>query len=304
MEKLNGKNNLTEITYIIAQYNVECIELEEFVSRLRSQVFEYIEKRKQESEEWEQASERDREDLIREFQKDALESLFTRPPNDRVLETLVFKAPQSVTVDDELLELFSGNIELYRFYVSNLGRASKVVQVPADSYYRKAWESLVELGLAKRGKDIPVKALLESLRLKDINEYFADRLDKKLTRKAQAIEFAAAQPDVWEVLSKHISFREMFQIVEPPGIDVTAIKECYEYAFAQAKLIRDTYVAGYRTLEWLQEAETNAYSGWEIQAENCCRFCSALNGERTQRILSKLPPFHIGCRCSIRPIYE
>jgi hypothetical protein len=298
------QRNLSDITFLIAQHNIECVELEEFTYKLRAEVNEYVEKRKRSSEEWTESSEKDRIDLTREFQNAAIESLSVRPSNERALEVLIFGSPGDVTADDKLLELFSGNKDIYRFYVTSLGRGSKANQVPADDYYRKNWEALVELGLAKRGKEIPIEALLDGLRVKDINEYFTDRLEKKLTRKAMAIEFAVAQPDVADVLSKHISFREMFQISEPQGIEISDIKACYEYASAQAEVIRDTYVAACRTLDALEDSRDAEYDGWEIEAEDCCQQCSAINGKRTKRKPAKLPPFHIGCTCSLEGVYD
>lgn len=298
------ERKLNDITFEIAQHNIECLELEDFINQLRTKVNQYIEKRKKDSSEWDDSSEKDKVDLIREFQGAAIENLDTKPSNERALETLLFGSPGDVTADDELLELFSGNKDIYRFYVSGLGRSTKANQVQADDYYRKNWETLVELGLAKRGKDIPIEALLDGLRMKDINEYFSDRLEKKLTRKAAAVEYAASQPDALDVLSKHMSFREMFQISEPKGINVSEIKACYEYAAAQAELIRDTYVSGYRTLDTLDDARDAEYDGWEIEAEDCCQQCSKLNGKKTKRKPSKLPPFHIGCTCSLEGVYD
>lgn len=296
------QQNLSELTFLIAQHNIECIELEEFIYQARSESSGYIEKRKHGSKEWIQSSEKDKSDLTREFQVAALENLSTKPANNQALSTLIFGDPGDVTVDDELLHIFSGNKGLYHFYISALGWSSEVNRIPADHYDRKNWESLVDLGLAKRGKDIPVEELLDDLRIKDINEYFSDRLDKKLTRKARDIEFAATQPDVLDVLSKHISFREMFQISEPEGIELSSIRTCYEYAAAQAKIIRDTYVTGYHTLDTLENAREAEYDGWEIKAEDCCRQCSKLSGKKTKRKPSNLPPFHIGCTCSINGV--
>lgn len=303
-DEARWQRTLSDITFLIAQKNIECIELEEFICQARSEVSSHIEKRKQRSEEWAKSSEKDKADLTREFQTAALENLSIRLPDARLLETLIFSDPGDVTVDDELLNIFSGNKKLYSFYVSNLGRSSRANQVPADDYYRKNWESLVDLGLAKRGKDIPITALLDNLNMKDINEYFSDRIDKKFTRKAKAIEFAASQPDVIDVLSRHISFREMFQILEPEGIEISSVRTCYEYAAAQAEVIRDTYVTSYRTLDVLEDVRAGEYDNWEIEAEDCCQQCSKLNGKKTRRKPAKLPPFHIGCTCSLNGQYD
>lgn len=298
------QRNISDITFLFAQNNIECIELEEFINKIRNEASRYIEERKNSSEEWKHSSEKDKDDLTVEFQSASLERLTTKPSNDWSLKTLIFSAPGDITSDDELLGVFSGKRGIYRFYVSNLGRSNKANQVAADDYNRKQWETLVDLGLAKRGKDIPIKVLLEGLRMKDINEYFSDRLDKKLSRKAKAVEFALSQADVLDVLSRHMSFREMFQIVEPEGLNISSIKECYEYAAAYSEIIRDTYVSGYRTLDTLEDAREADYDGWEIEAEDCCQACSTYNGKRSKRKPTKLPPFHIGCTCSLEGTYD
>lgn len=244
-ESARWERNIGEIAHLIAQNNIECIELEQYLEKAKKEISSAIEEKKNTSNEWESSSDKDKADLLAEFQIEAIESLSCKPSNERALETLLFSAPGDVTADDELVSLFSGNEELYRFYISSLGRAPKAVSASADDYYRKSWESLCEMGLAKRGKDIPVEMILEGLRMKDINEYFSDRLEKKLTRKAKAVEYAASQPDVLDVLSKHISFRELFLVSEPEGINVADIRQCYEYAASQAEIIKDTRLIGH-----------------------------------------------------------
>ena len=78
----------------------------------------------------------------------------------------------------------------------------------------------------------------------------------------------------------------------------------YEYASAYAEVIRDTYVTGYRTLDTLEDARDADYDGWEIEAEDCCHQCLKLNGKKTKRKPSKLPPFHVGCTCSLQGVYD
>jgi hypothetical protein len=300
----NWERNISELSHIIAQKNIEFPGLEKTISEMKYEVKSSIETQKNNSAEWNEASEKDKDDLLKEFQSNAIDQLPIKPSSEYVLDTLLFCPPKEVTADDKLLSSFSGNTELYRFYVSCLGSSSKAVQVPTDDYNRKNWESLVKLGLSKRGKEIAVEMLLDGLRLKDINEYFSDRLNKKLTRKAKAIDFALSQPDVLDVLSKHMSFREMFQVVEPEGVDISDVKACYQYATAQANIIRDTYVTGYRTLATLLDAKDAEYDGWEIEPDDCCAECEKRNGKITKRKPSKLPPFHFGCTCSLEGVYE
>lgn len=308
-KKLDGEarweRNLSDLTFLIAQNNIQCIEVNEFISGLQQEVETHINQQIHNSSEWDIASEKDQADMLLEYRATAIENLSTHPSNEQALATLLYGEPHDDTADDELLSLFSGNVGLYRFYMMSLGRSSlKPVKVAADDYYRKQYEELVNLNFARRGKDIPLADMLEGLRMKDINEMFADRLEKKFGRKAQAVEYALSQPDAIDILGKHISFREMFQILEPENLDVAELKQCYEYAGALAEIIRDTYVTGYRTLDTLEDARDADYDGWEIEAEDCCRSCSKVNGKKTKRKPANLPPFHIGCTCSLEGVYD
>lgn len=289
------------LTYLFAQHNLQCPELDAFVEPAKQKIRDSIAKKVQQSHEWAQAGEKDRIDLITQFQLQAISELDCKPVNERVWQILLLSTPGDFTADDALLEKFCGRTDLYQFYVSYLGRGNSAVQVPADDFRRKDWESLVELKLAKRGADIPVEAILDNLRMKDINEFFAGRLDKKFTRKAAAVQFAANLPDVKDVLSKHISLREMFLISEPEDIDVSKIRKLFEYANAQAQIIFETCTAGRRTLEKIHyESEYKTRDDvWQIEASGCCNQCSKVNGKRTKTVPAKLPPFHIGCGCSI-----
>lgn len=306
--KLDGEarwqRNLDHLTYLLAQNNARCLQLDELLVQLRAEVSASIDGQIATSTEWGEASEKDRADMLIEFRARSVESLTIRPSNQQALLVLLTGEPRDVTADDRLLGLFSNDVELYRFYLRNLGRSRSTIRVPADDYYRKQYEALVKLKLARRGKDIPLEDLLEGLRMKDINEFFSDRLDRRCGRKAQAVAFAVSQPDALEVLGRHISFREMFQVLEPEGIDVADIRQCYEHASAVAEIVKDTYVAGYRTLAELADARDAEYEVWEIDAEDCCPNCDKLHGKRTKRKPAKLPPYHMGCTCTLEGTYD
>ncbi len=302
-EDSSSERKTSEITFLIAQYNIECVELSEFMANAKKKVSELIEQQKTSSNEWVSASKKDKADLLIEFQNNARKKLDTKPASDFNFKKLLFKSEKNNMVDDNLLKKFSGNENLFKFYVYNL-EYKRAHRVSAEDYSRKDWETLVKLGLAQRGRDIPVKVLFETLRMKDINEFFSDRLEKKLSRKAQAVEFAESQADALDVLSNHVSFREMFQIIEPIGIDVSEIKECYEFANSQTKIICATYRTGCDTLSAIDDNRDCKFDGWEIEAEDCCNSCSKLHGKKTKTKPSKLPPFHIGCTCSVEEVFN
>lgn len=303
-EEANWGRKLGEITFLIAQANVRCKEIDDYISKYRPLYIDEIEGLKAISSEWKIASEKDKVDLLLEFKQKALAVLPSKPSNEEVVSTILEDKPSDVTADDELLSLFNQETDLYRFYVSQLWSADKVRTVPADDYYRKKYEALVQKGLARRGQDINLEKILSGLRLKDINEALQELIEKPFGRKAKAIEFALKVPDMKERIGKQIAFREMFQIVEPEGIDVKKIQRCYGHANAIATLLRDTYVSGIHTLRNIKEGRDAAYDYWEIVAEDCCTTCKPNHGKKYKKRPSKLPPFHVGCSCELEGGYN
>ena len=288
-----------ELSFLMKKHGIKCPELQDFMTNIRENVTESVKHQCRESNEWEDSSERDREDLIAEFRRKALTQLPIKPASERALQTLMFGVPDNFNADAELLSQFSAS-KLYGFYIRRLDRKTDLSRVSADHVDRKSWEQLVEIGLAKRGKDIPVKVLVGTLRVKDINALFADRLEKRLRLKAHAIDFAANQRDIMDFLSREISFREMFQISRPEEAILSEIQACYEYALAESRVIFTTYSAGRSTLDRLQQySGMSRYGKWEITADNCSPKCERLDGKRTKRKPARVPPFHFGCNCSL-----
>jgi hypothetical protein len=298
-----GRNNW-KIVFLLARYNIICKQIEEYASTNRKVYLETIETLRRGSDEWISASEKGRADLLIGFKDEASEKIKEAPPKKDLLKILFEEEPSDMTADDKLLNFFEDDMETYGFFITQLGYADKVRIVPADGYYRKKYENLTEKNFARHGLEIDLIAILESLRLKDINEAVKDLIEKPFRRKARGIEFAASVPDIKERLSNIVSFGELFQIVRPDGVDVEEIIKCYRYTNAVVELLEDTYRSGRDTLRTTDDGLEFEYDFWEISADSCCEACKPLHGLRTNRIPVKLPPFHVGCNCSIHGHYK
>lgn len=227
------------LALLIAKHNLSFKEVEDFVAQLKPRFDRDVAKRKRESAEWAAASELDKADMCAEFEEAALEGLGVSVGH-LDLGLLLAGPPAALETDDGLLRGFGDEPELYAFYLSQLGRKSPVVSVKADEWGRKNWEKLVEKGYALRGKDIPVQLLLEGLRLKDLNELLSGTVEKPLGRKAKALEAALTLPDLQERLSQKISFREVFQVLPPADVDVSALHASFGWANEVAGLVQRT----------------------------------------------------------------
>jgi hypothetical protein len=301
--EFNWERRQSAITYLIAQYNAHCKEIDDYIDKYHSIYVDVIEGLKSQSTEWELASDKDRADMLEEFRQQAIEVLPSKIPHS-AFYTLLEGTPSDFSADDALLGVFRGETELYQFYASQLWSVGHVRSVPADNYYRKQYELLVEKNLAKRGQDIDLESILTSLRLKDLNAATQDLLDKPMGRKAKAVQFALTVPDIKERLGKIVAFREMFQLREPEGVDINAIQESFKHANAVASVLSYTYNAGVRTLRTVEDSRGAGIDYWEIMAQDCCSSCNQINGKKTKRKPTRLPPFHVGCNCDLDTGYD
>lgn len=292
------------IVSIIARSNLRCKEIDDYVKKFKPQYFSRIEELKQSSGEWRSASVRDQDDLLVSFREQAVESFDIRPYCD--LETLFECEPTDATIDDALIDRYGyDNLQLYLRYAGNL---DKVRVIPADHYERGGFEKLVEIGLAIKGTDISLPGILETLKLKEMNDLVTDLNQKTFGRKSKAIEFLMNLPDIQQRLSKIVAFRELFQLKPLPNefsnIDLRKISEAWRYANEIATIITHTYVmGGYATRNMHQEQDDLSYiKGWELSPVNddaTCPYCKRAASKSYSKKQYPKVPLHIGCRCSV-----
>lgn len=289
---------------IIARFNLRCKEIEDYVKKFKPLYFNKIEELKKSSAEWASASNRDKEDLLIGFRQQAIESLDVRPYCD--LETLFECEPADVTIDDAVIDQFGyENLLLYLRYANNL---DKVRVIPADHYERSGFEKLVELGLARKGTDISLHAILETLKLKDMNDLVVDLNQKPFGRKAKAIEFLMNLSDIKERIGKVVTFRELFQLKPLPdefsNIDLNRISSAWRYTNEIATIIAHTYVmGGYSSRDMHQEDVVPSFiKGWEILPvgdDATCPYCKHAATKKYPKKQRPKVPLHIGCRCTV-----
>ncbi len=288
---------------ILLRSNLRCKEIEDYIKEFKPRYIKKIEELKKSSPEWQEASEKDREDLLAEFRIKALESIEVRPHCNL---TILFEyEPEDITIDDALLDRYGFDaLDLYFRYVDNLDR---VRVIPITHRERKKFEKLVEVGLARRGLDIPMEKILEMLKLKELNEIVSDLVEKPFTRKTKAIEFILGLPDVKERVGKVVAFRELFELQPLPSefshVDVEKVKRMWRYFREVAFLIAHTYLMGKLTAANIRQyGETQA---WEIcPAMDACPYCQKMvkkvyYGKEPPKV-----PLHIGCRCTLLPKIE
>ncbi|MEI7612174.1 MAG: hypothetical protein WCK63_04650 [Betaproteobacteria bacterium] len=297
---------IPDVALLIAQHNIRIKEVDEFLETYRKRFEVEVSRQISESSEWAAASTKDQEDLRSEFSEKAMSSLGVWVGRTD-LALLLTTVPGALEEDDALSQRFKDDASLYSFYLNQLGRKGSIVTAKADEPWRKSWEKLVEMKLAKRGKEIPFEQILDSLRLKDLNEILGDSIEKPYGRKTKAIDAVNALPDLETRLSARMSFRELFQVNAPEGSDVSAISSSFAYASEVAALVLQTYFTGAETLDALDERkrERGIYDAWEVRNwEDPVPACAAPFCKKYDRLPSKKPPYHVGCTCVLENSFK
>jgi hypothetical protein len=285
--------------HLVAQKNIQCKELNEWVGVAKPKVRDIVKQRVLASSEWAQASDLDKSDLLAEIQDSAISELAVRPGNADAAWTLLLEEPHDLTIDDALLERFKDNPQTYQTLLYAISTGTKVQVSPAGDYRRKTFDELYEKGFMRRGQDIAVEDILSSMTMKLMQEIAGADAPKKFTRKAHAIDFLKGQPDIRQRLEKAISFRELFQIKPIDGINLEELAKAHAYSSQVARIVLRTLRASVDSQRQRESRMDEYLDGWELFSENCCPACSTQHGKTWKRLPQKLPPFHIGCEARV-----
>jgi len=303
-----------QITEFLLRTHARWGELEDYIDRARALCERSIAYQQRNSSEWKTAGERDQQDLLSEFRKAAIQSLDVRPCGD--LMVLLEDVPDNEMLDDPLLEQYGIEaLQLYLRYISSLNR---VHIVPAESYERAGFEGLVQLGLARRGTEIPVEDILESCTLKTMNDLVTDLSVSPFRRKRPAIDYLVTLPDIQARLGSQVAFREIFQLLPLPErfghIDLEKLAQRWRHKWRHthevADLMHRTYVFG----GWAARNRANILSMagtgpmyWTldyVRDDVACPSCRRAAEVGYRQNVALRVPLHPGCRCGVNPRFE
>lgn len=286
-------------THLVAQKNIRCRELDEWIGEAKPKVRDIVKQRVLASAEWAQASDLDKKDLLVEIQDSAVDELAIRPGNPEAAWTLLLEEPQDLTVDDALLDRFKDNPQTYQTLLYAISAGTKVQVASAGDYRRKTFDELYEKGFMRRGQEIAIEDILASMTMKQMQEIAGVDAPKKFTRKVHAIDFLKGLPDIRQRLEKAISFRELFQIKSIDGIDLDELAKAHAYSSQVARVVLRTLRASIDSQRQRESRRDEYVDGWELFSEDCCPSCKAQHGKTWKRLPQKLPPFHVGCEARV-----
>ncbi|MDD3085376.1 MAG: hypothetical protein PHU32_05830 [Candidatus ainarchaeum sp.] len=293
-----------KIMALFAKHNIKVKEIESYKRKYKKQYLSKIEELKENSKEWQISGEKDREDLLIEFRKSAISTIYERADCD--LEALFEYEPKEITADDELIQEYGfENLQTYLRYADKL---DKVRVIPNDNYSRPMFEKLWELGLAQRGNEISKEEILMTLTLKDLNS-IAQNPDKQYNRKKQAVEYILNLPDLDDKVGKFISLRELFKLQPLPEkfnkINLDEISKTWKYHAEEVKLLMDTFRNSYYSWRDLKDKEyVKGYSVEPLDKENPCPCAKERSEKKYPKSSPPKVPFHIGCNCFLNQEYD
>lgn len=304
-DEIYGNRKVDKLVGLFTKHNIKVKEIEDYKSKYQPIYFSKINELKDSSDEWHNAYEADKVDLMVEFREKALESLYERPNVELI--ALFEKEPKDITIDDELIEEYG--FENLQTYLRHFDKLEKIYIFPKDHYARPKFEELEKLNLAERGYSLPKEEILLTLTLKQLNA-IASNPEKEFRRKHQAVEYILTKPNLEELIGNEISLREIFRLKPLPEkyshINLEEIANVWNYTYVVVELLETTYSNTY-DFDRNKKEDSEYMKGYKIEyhREDIHCQCCKEHSKKTYSI-NNLPhfPLHIGCDCFIDIIYD
>jgi len=292
------------IISLFAKHNLQIQEIEAYKNKYKPIYQAKLQSLINASSEWESSGPKDREDLLTEFKEMSVNLLYEIPHCD--VEALLEFDNSNVTLDDDLLNDY--DFKAFSTYLYNASKMDKIHVIKKEDSERSKFENLVSLGLAFRGNEIAIQEILLTLTMKELNA-IASNPEKVYTRKNQAVEYILTLHNLPEIISQHISLREVFKLKPLPekysSIDINAISETWAYHRIEFELLMTTFSSA---LSMLRMTSNNEYvSNHVIENYSDPITCHCAIETMKKIFPGNQPPsvpFHIGCNCYSRPNYN
>ena len=235
MQDIITRQDEKELIYFLARYRPSLIELNQYLSDLRSQYFTLLDKPSS------MASDADKINAINDLQLDeppACIDLDTVNKNE--LLTLIEKNLNSNNlITTEFMDRFGGKdfMENFQIYTQHTSQQPVTLHARPDDQNRAQLETFVENGIALQGRKIPLKERLEVLNFNQLKEMATDlKVTEEFKDKSEVAEALAQMPGSAVHLSMIYESEDIFYLEADPT-DAKAIDEEWEMLNALSKLI-------------------------------------------------------------------
>lgn len=293
-----NKENL--LMPLFTQHNIRCREIDDYINKYKPIYESKIEELKNNSSDYQNASEMDKLDIEEEFYEQAANSLYEKAACD--IDLLFAADDIDITIDDELVKEYG--FETISKYI---GFAYDLEKVRID-YERKDFEDLIKQGLAISGEEIPITEILKQQTLKTLNK-IANKEEGFFKRKEKAIEFIVADDSLKKNLGNHISMRRIFKLKALPekyqNLNLNELSTSWAFVKEQIKIIIDTYRDSKRYTEdikgdisWIKGFTIEKHEDYD--SEFICQRAREVCKKKYSKTNPPKLPLHIGCNCDLR----
>ncbi|MGD8570356.1 MAG: hypothetical protein PVJ39_19870 [Gammaproteobacteria bacterium] len=235
LQEIITRQQEKELIYFLARYRPEFIELEEYLSRLRSSYFSLLGKPSN------LASEGDKVNAINALDLDSPPSCIDIGSITKTnLRYLVEKnLKTSNRIDLNFMERFGGLdfIENFQVYTQLTSQQPITLHVDSNHQYRPQLETFVSTGIALQGRKIPLKERLEALSFTQLKEMATElKLTEQFHTKSEAAEALAKMPGSAVHLSIIYESDDIFYLQAEP-VDAFAIEDEWSMLRSYATLL-------------------------------------------------------------------
>jgi len=301
----NYKTISQKILSIILSPSFSCKEIDDYINEYRPKLLKEIGKIKNSSDEWQSASDEEREDLLEEIRDEALVIVDKQPYCD-FLTLFEFEREDIIPILEFIFKYGYENIKNYSKFSKNI---EKIYVLHSNHKDIDIFNELVERDLAVNEKNIPILDILKNLKLKQLNEITNRSMQKRFTRKDKAIEYLMEFPNLREQFNNIFPSIHFYKLKELPAdfklIDSSKINGTLEYFSEIAELMLHTYIMGGFAVSHYANSrgmKSSNFIGWKISPVNdgcTCSFCERASKKKYPKNKYPKVPLHLGCRCSV-----
>ncbi|NOZ54170.1 MAG: hypothetical protein GXP08_13750 [Gammaproteobacteria bacterium] len=237
MHEIIEQQNTIKLAYFFTKRCPEFPELDNYFSELRSQYFVLLGKPSNE------ASETEKIDAMKKLDfQNTPQYLDINVVTQTELKYLIEDTVKTFRViTDELICKFGGEnfFDNFRAY-TQLGEEKPItLHIPPDHQHRKKLESLVETGIAIRGRKIPLKDRLGVLKFSQLRRIATElKIDTPFKQKSEATEALAAMPGSAVHLAMIHDISDIFYL-KPETYNAQAVEDEWAFFNAYARLLTE-----------------------------------------------------------------
>lgn len=234
-QEIITRQDENDLSYFLARYKPEFIELEEYLAGLRSQYFSKLGKPTN------LATEADKINAVKNLDLDpAPTSLDMSTIDTADLRYMIEKTLKSSNrITNEFMENFGGKqfYDNFQVYTQLANQQNLTLHIDPEHQYRKYMEIFVETGIALQGRKIPLKERLEVLSFNQLKEMAMDlKVNKQFTDKSEIASTLAQMPGSTVHLAMIYKQEDIFYMNADP-VDVKSIEDEWALLRAYAKLL-------------------------------------------------------------------